>query len=88
MDEDIAIPAIVFSFILAFAWMVLGYFKSKHKLGPSGESSLRTSELKVLMREAVEEANAPLVARIEALEDRLDTPALPPRIEREPQTTR
>jgi len=37
------------------------------------ENSLGTGELKAIIREAVEEANEPLLGRIEALETRLDT---------------
>ena len=43
--------------------------------GASTDNSLRMSELKALIHEAVEEANAPLTERFEALEVRLDTPA-------------
>ena len=42
------------------------------------DNSLGTSELKTLIREAMEEANAPLVERIEALEAHRDTPAHTP----------
>ena len=38
----------------------------------SAGSSLGTSELKTLIRDAVEEANEPLLDRVEALEARLD----------------
>lgn len=46
--------------------------------GASPDNSLPTSELKMLIREAMDEANAPLVERIEALEARSDTPAHAP----------
>lgn len=91
MEEAIVIPFIVLSFVLLLVWMMLSYFKWKqqHAAGPPPGSSLKTSELQALMRAAVEEANAPLVARIEALEHRIAAPALPPRhAERELESTR
>lgn len=79
MDEDIAVPLIVFSFILGLVWMVLGHFKWKYKQkqGHASDNSLRTSELKDLMREAVEEATEPLTMRIQALEAQLHDLKLP-----------
>lgn len=73
MDEDIFIPIIVFSFILSLIWMILSYskwrFQQKQETQRAAAgNSLGMSELKALMREAVEEASAPLAERIEALE--------------------
>ena len=85
MDEDIIIPIIVFSFILSLVWMILNHFRwrQKQKLEATKASgnSLRTSELKDIMREAVVEATMPLADRIDALEAQLrrsDTPRLMP----------
>lgn len=44
--------------------------------GSAAGNSLGTSELKTLIREAMDEANAPLVKRIEALEARRPAPLL------------
>ena len=82
MDEDIMVPLIIFSFFLAFTWMILNYRKWKHMhWQQDGENSMGLSELKHVMREAVEEANEPLLERIEALEEELrraDAPRLRP----------
>ena len=75
MDEDIVIPLIVFSFILSLIWMILSHSKWKYKqqqeIARASDNSLRTSELKELMREAVEEATEPLTLQIQALEAQL-----------------
>lgn len=74
--EEILVPLIIFSFIFLMVNTFVGYFKWKKEHesrthGTGEESGLRTSELKALLREAVEEANAPLIERIEALEAEL-----------------
>lgn len=75
MDEDIIVPLIVFSFIFAMVSLIMAQVRwsARHKLETEGKegTSLGTSELKALMREAVEEANEPLLARIEHLEQEL-----------------
>jgi len=73
MDEDIFIPIIVFSFILSLVWMILNHSKWKHKQREQRASgnSLGTSELKDMMRQAVIEANMPLVERIAVMEAEL-----------------
>ena len=85
MDEDIFIPIIVFSFILSLVYMILHHskwkYKQKQEAARAAGSSLRTSELKEIMREAVEEATAPLAERVQALEAQLrslETPRLMP----------
>lgn len=82
MDEDIIIPFIVFTFIFAMVAMVLAHvrWKAQHNLDAMGKegTSMGTSELKALMREAVEEANAPLLDRIAQLEEQLDETLLLP----------
>lgn len=73
MDADIFVPLIIFTFLFLSLKTFLGYRQAKLEHSPrtaEGEGSLRTSELKALIREAVEEANEPLLARLEALEDR------------------
>ncbi len=64
--------------ILAGTMMVAGiarsifkYLSSRHQPIQAG-SSLTAGELERLLREAVEEATAPLAAQIDALERRLD----------------
>jgi len=50
-------------------------WKKEFERGGSGaDNSLRVSELQVMIQEAVDEANTPLLARLEALETRLDAP--------------
>lgn len=84
MDEDIIVPLIVFTFIFAMVALIMAQsrWKARHKLEAAGRegASLGTGELKALMREAVEEANEPLLARIEQLEQELaqTTRQLPP----------
>ncbi len=85
MDEDIAIPLIFFSFFFAMTWMILNYRKWKYmqrnQVREDSDNSMGLSELKEIMREAVEEANGPLLERIEALEAELrqtDAPRLMP----------
>ena len=81
MNFALLIPIVFFSIIaLIVKW---GLDHSKWKIehrsrGASTDNSLGTSELRALIHEAVEEANAPLTERVEALEARLDTPAHAP----------
>lgn len=82
MDEDIFIPLIMVTFVLTLVWMILSHqrWKLQHRgQEKAGDNSLRASELKALMQEAVEEASVPLLARIEMLEEQLhlkETPRL------------
>ncbi len=81
MSFAILIPIVFFSIIALIVKWSLDHSKWKlqHQSGDaSTDNSLRTSELKAFIREAVEEANAPLTERVEALEARLDTPARQP----------
>ncbi len=84
MQEEIVIPIIVFSFVLAMVGMFLQYFKWRQKYraeqGNTEGSSLRASELQAMMQEAVEDAQAPLLARIEVLQEEIRRVgrALPP----------
>ena len=68
--------AIIFGFVIVIVKMAMDHEKEKLRLkaGTRSDNSLRESELKALIREAVEEANAPLLARVERLEQK----ALPP----------
>ncbi len=81
MPEEIAV-IIVFSIIagtlLAIIKAVLNYKSSQQQAMPGrGGSALTAGELRDLMREAVEEANAPLVERLDAVEAGLDALAQP-----------
>ena len=85
MDEDIVIPFLIMSFFFAMTWLILNYRKWKYlqrnKERSESDNSMGLSELKDVMREAVEEANEPLLERIEALEAELrraDAPRLMP----------
>ena len=69
------IPIVFFGTVLLIVRWSLEHHKwrVRHRQGAeSAGSSLGTSELKTLIREAVEEANEPLLDRVEALEARLD----------------
>ena len=72
------IPIVLFSIIALIVKWSLDHSKWKiehRSRGASTDNSLGTSELRALIQEAVEEANAPLTERVEALEAHLDTPA-------------
>ena len=75
MNEDIVVPLIVFTFVFAMValFMAQARWKARHKLEAQGKdgTSLGTGELKALMREAVEEANEPLLERVHQLESEL-----------------
>ena len=79
--SPVLILLVIFSFVALIVKMAMDHEKEKFKImgGKNSENSLGTSELKQLIREAVSdavaEANAPLVARLEKLEQRK---ALPP----------
>lgn len=67
-----------FAFVLPLTILktILDYKKARHR-GGTGEGSgagVTAGELKRLLREAVEDANAPLLARIDDLEDQLSLP--------------
>jgi hypothetical protein len=77
---EFLVPIVLFSSIAFIVKWSLDYNKWKLQYrsgGPPSDNSLGTSELKAFIREAVEEANAPLVERLDALEARLDAPARP-----------
>jgi len=85
MEEEILMMLIFFSFVLALIGMIIHYRKWKLKYrdtrGRNEDNSLGMSELRDLMREAVEEGTEPLLERIEALEAELrraDAPRLMP----------
>jgi hypothetical protein len=87
MEEDIIVPLIVFTFIFAMVALIMAQVRwsARHKMEAQGKegTSLGTSELKALMREAVEEANEPLLARIEQLEhERVEAPRQLPAAEK------
>ncbi len=75
MEEEVIVTLIVFSALLIFMKMILDYRRDKLQIRNArqeGEGrSLGTSELQGLIREAVEEANAPLLEQISLLEAQL-----------------
>jgi len=78
----VLIVALVFTFVIIVTRMGMEHEKEKIRLksGVTTDKSLVMSELRQLIREAVEEANEPLVARVKAIEselDRLNGHALP-----------
>lgn len=75
---EFLIPIVLFSSIAFIVKWSLDYSKWKLQYRSGGvptDNSLGTSELKAFIREAVEEANAPLAERLDALEARLEAPA-------------
>lgn len=78
----VLIVALVFMFVIVVTKMGMDHEKEKIRLRSGGVSdkSLGVSELRKMIREAVEEANEPLKAQVRALEgelDRLNGRALP-----------
>jgi len=71
--EPIFALTIVFGSLLLFMKMMFDYRRSKLLSGTSEGTSLGASELKRLIREAVEEGVRPVVDRLDTLEGRLDT---------------
>ena len=77
MQEEIIIPLIVFGFIAIIVKMSLDYAKWKRMHGAdksisSGEgSSLGASELRMLIHNAVIEANEPLQIQLNKLEEQV-----------------
>lgn len=80
MPEEImiiAIVAIVMGTVVSLTKQILDYMRERRQGSlPTGEG-VRTSDLRQLMVEAVEEANAPLQERIERLETRFDVVEVP-----------
>ena len=80
MDLVFLIPVAFFAAITFIVKWSLDYSRWKRQYerdDPATDNSLGTGELLALIREAVEDANEPLLDRIEALEERLDTLAQP-----------
>ncbi|RMH67460.1 MAG: hypothetical protein D6685_03495, partial [Bacteroidetes bacterium] len=65
--------------VITIVKSVLGYLdrREERRLGVGRAGGVTTSELKGLLREAVEEATAPLVERLEALERQRPAAGLP-----------
>ncbi|NNE71704.1 MAG: hypothetical protein HKN29_15270 [Rhodothermales bacterium] len=82
----IVVVAIVMGTITSMTKMILAYRERTRGFAPqqesAGSSSVTTSELERMMHRAARKATDPLLDRIEELEDRLDTPALPEKGER------
>jgi hypothetical protein len=73
----ILIPITLFVVIAFIVKWSLDHDKWKKEFAQGGsgaDNSLRMSELQAMIQEAVDEANAPLLARLEDLESRLDAP--------------
>lgn len=77
--EAILVPLIVFSFVAAIVKMSLDYNKWKqiHKsnqslIAETEDKSMGMSELRLMIQEAVQEANEPLVNRISKLEGQVE----------------
>jgi hypothetical protein len=56
---------------IAIVWLVLHY-RSRQPAGNDKANSLTATELRGLIREAVDEANLPLIERIEELEQEVE----------------
>lgn len=74
----ILLMLIVFTFSGLMAKWGFDYNKAKLQAGTPPDNSLGMSELRKMIREAVQEANAPLEERIEQLEADAERRALPP----------
>ena len=86
--EFVFLISVAFLLPLTIIKMGLDYKKAKVQASGGEEGTgVTAGELKRLLREAVEDANAPLLARIGDLEDRLQPNLLPEEssVEREPQ---
>ncbi len=70
--ESVLVVLIVFSSILALTKMNLDFRRSK-MISESSSGSLRTSEIKELIREAVDDAIQPLMEMVEEREKVLTT---------------
>ncbi|MFW5955613.1 MAG: hypothetical protein ACOCSK_02620 [Rhodothermales bacterium] len=85
----VLIVLIVFSFAFLIVKMVLEHGREEKSLNaPAGQKSLTTSELNMLIREAVEDANEDVKKRLDALERQLtagSTPRELPRHEDRPE---
>ncbi len=81
-EAVVLIVAIVFASVFGIAAMILSTIKARYK---TKDASLRTSDLEALMRRAVEEANAPLMERIDAIEHRLEAQERPLLLPAEPE---
>jgi len=70
----VLIILIVFSFVAVIVKVALDHESEKKRLsqGQAADSSLKMSELKSLIREAIEEANEPIADRLSSLENRLE----------------
>lgn len=78
--EPILVPLIVFGFAALIVKMSLDYSKWKkmHEstgsiLAEGSDKSLAVSELREMIQDAVETANAPLLERVAHLEDRFES---------------
>ena len=72
--EEIFVPLFFFFFVLAMTKMIIGYKREKRRaeMPQPVDNSLRLSELRTMIQEAVREGNADLEARIKMLEQDRD----------------
>ena len=72
----VIILAVIFSFILIVIKMGMNHSQEQERIraGMRQDQGLKVSELRSLIREAVDEANEPLLQRMEDLEQRLQLP--------------
>jgi hypothetical protein len=78
--EAVFIVFIIFGFGFMTVKTLVSFAKWRTERKTITEGSLRTSELKQLVRDAVDEANAPLYDRIDDLEQQISAAADPPRL--------
>ncbi len=78
MPHEIAVMTVIVVSVLAgttmfslIAWMFFRYLREKNA-SRSGAPSMTTSELETMLRRVVEEANSPLLDRIELLESQVN----------------
>lgn len=91
--SGVLIVLIVFSFVAFIVKMGLDHEREKRLLDPSSSgNSLTTSELRRMIRDSVDDANADLKKRLDTLERRLDRAPdvrqIPERMEETPDSGR
>lgn len=71
--EPVLIVLIVFSSVAFMLKTMLDYRRSKLIAGPAEKGTLGTSELRLMIQEAVAEAVQPLVDRLDATENQVNS---------------
>ncbi len=70
--EVMVIVIVAMALGLGLIGMIFDYLKHRNKVNNNAGSSMTTSELQSLLRDAVADATEPLAERIESIEQRLD----------------